>query len=98
MQTNNLVIDDRSHRQTIEGVVESFPHFDAESLAALVVKAVDAVDSRTLVVAPQQEKVFGVLDLVGKEQAGDFDGLLSAVHVVAQKEIVGLLVVSARVR
>lgn len=38
----------------------------------LVIEAIDAVDAGTLVVAPQQEEVLRVLDLVGEQQA---DGL-----------------------
>ena len=41
-------------------------------------------------VAAQQEEVFGVLDLVGEQQADGFDGVLAAVHVVAQEEVVGV--------
>lgn len=56
----------------------------------LVVEAVDAVDGGTLVVAPQQEEVLGVLDLVGQQQADGLQGLLAPVHVVPQEQVVGL--------
>ena len=49
---------------------------DAEAALALVVEAVDAVDGGALVVAPQQEEVVRVLDLVGEQQtdvAADVD-------------------------
>ena len=55
----------------------------------LVVEAVDAVDRRALVVATQQEEVFGVLDLVSEQQADGLEALLASVDVVAEEEIVG---------
>jgi hypothetical protein len=35
----------------------------------LVVETVDPVDTGTLVISSENEKVFGVLDLVGEQQA-----------------------------
>jgi len=49
----------------------------------LVVKAVYPVDTRTLVVSSQNEEVFGVFDLVGKEEADRLKRLLATVDVVA---------------
>jgi hypothetical protein len=73
VHTNNLIINDRTARQAIKGIAELFPHFDRESTTALIVESIDAVNARALVVAAQEEKVFGVLDLVSKEQTDDFD-------------------------
>ena len=39
-------------------------------------------------VATQDEEVLRVLDLVGQKQADCLEGLLAAIHVVAQEEIV----------
>ena len=41
-------------------------------------------------VSTEYEKVLGVLDLVGKEQADCLQGLLAAVDIVAEEEVVGL--------
>ena len=41
-------------------------------------------------VAPQQEEVLRVLDLVSQQQADRLDRLLPSVHVVSQEEIVRL--------
>lgn len=59
-------------------------------LPTLIVEAVDAVDGSTLVVAPEQEKVLWVFDLVGQQKADGFQGLLPSVHVVAQEKVVRL--------
>lgn len=37
-----------------------------------VIKAVNPVDTSTLVVSTQYEKVFGIFNLVGKEEADGF--------------------------
>lgn len=41
-------------------------------------------------VAPQQEEVARVLDLVGQQQADHFQGELAPVDVVPQEQVVGL--------
>lgn len=41
-------------------------------------------------VAPQDEEVFGVLDLVGQEQADGLERLLATVDVITEEEVVGL--------
>lgn len=56
----------------------------------LIIEAIDAVDAGTLVVAPQQEEVLGVLDLVGKQQADGLQRLLAPVYVVPQKQVIAL--------
>lgn len=56
----------------------------------LIVEAVDAVDGSTLVVAPEQEKVLWVFDLVGQQEADGFQGLFPSVHVVTQEKVVRL--------
>lgn len=56
----------------------------------LVIEAVDAVDGGTLVVAPQQEEVLGVFDLVGQQEADGLQRLFPSVHVVAQEQVVTL--------
>lgn len=57
-------------------------------MLTLVVEAVKLVDLRGLVVAPQQEEVLGVLDLVGQQQHDGLDRLLPAVHIVPQEQVI----------
>lgn len=54
----------------------------------LIVKAVDAINACALVVAAQDEKVLGILDLVREEQADRLQALLSTVDVVTQEQII----------
>jgi hypothetical protein len=56
----------------------------------LVVEAVDAVDRGRLVVAAEDEEVFGVLDLVREQEANSLERLLAAVDIVSKEEVVGL--------
>ena len=91
MHANNLVINDRTARKTVEGVTELLPHLNREPATTLVVKAVNSVDTGALVVATQQEKVFWILDFVGKKKTNNFQRLLSAVDIVSQEEIVCLV-------
>lgn len=68
MHTNNLIIDNRTTRQTIKGVTVVFPELDGVTAATFVVEAVYAVDGGALVVSAEDEEVFGVFDLVGEEE------------------------------
>lgn len=60
------------------------------SLLTLIVETVDAVDGSTLMVAPEQEKVLWVFNLVGQQKADGFQRLFPSVHVVAQEKVVRL--------
>lgn len=90
MHSENLLVNDGGNGQTVEAVGERLPQLDVVAALALVVEAVDAVDRGALVVAPQDEEVLGVLDLVGKEQADGLERLLAPIHVVAEEEVVRL--------
>ncbi|GIX60680.1 ABC1 family protein [Babesia caballi] len=80
VHTKYLVVDDGGHGQAVEAVGEDLPELHAVAPLALVVEAVDAVDGGALVVPAEQEKVLGTDGL---------QRLLAAVHVVAEKEVVG---------
>lgn len=68
----NLLVDDSSDRKAVKAIGESLPQLDVIATLALVVESINTVDGGTLVVTSKDEEVFGVLDLVGEEQA---DGL-----------------------
>ena len=54
-----------------------------------VIEAVNPVDTRTLVVAPQHEEVLRVLDFVGEQETDSLQGLLAAVDVISKEQVVG---------
>lgn len=64
VHAEDLLVDNSSHRQAVEVIGKGLPKLDVIPTLALIVKAVDPVDRGALVVPPQQEKVFWVLDLV----------------------------------
>lgn len=86
----DLLVDNGGNWQAVEAVCEGLPKLDVVSALALVVKAVDTVDGGALVVSSQDKEVFGVLDLVGQEQADGLETLFTTVDVVTEKEVVGL--------
>ena len=59
----HLLVDQCGHREAIEAVCECLPQADVVPPLALIIESVDAVDGGTLMVASQQEEVFGILDL-----------------------------------
>ena len=92
MHTNDLVVNDGSTGEAVEGVAELLPHLDGKAATAFIVKAINAVNAGTLVVSTQEKKVLGILDFVSKEKTDDFERLLSTIDIITQKEIVGLFV------
>jgi hypothetical protein len=90
VHADDFVVDHRAARETVEGVAELLPHLDREPAAALVVKTVDAIDARALVVPSKKEEVLRVLDLIREQEANNFQRLLSSIHIVAEEKIIGL--------
>jgi hypothetical protein len=64
MHTQNLLINQSSHWQTVEAICERLPQANVEPTFTLVVESIYSVDGGTFMVAPQQKEVFWVLDLV----------------------------------
>ncbi len=90
MHTNDLVINHGTTWKAVKGVTKLFPHLDREATAAFIVEPIDAVDSCTFVVPPQEEEIFGVFDFVRKQQADHLQRLLATVNIVPQKQVIGL--------
>lgn len=90
MHGENLLVNDSSDRKAVKAIGESLPQLDVIATLALVVESINTVDGGTLVVTSKDEEVFGVLDLVGEEQADGLKRLLSSVDVITEEEVVGL--------
>lgn len=90
MHGENLLVNDGGNGEAVEAVGEGLPELDVVSALALIVESINTVDRGALVVTAENEEVFGVLDLVGKEQADSLEGLLATVDVVTEEQVVGL--------
>jgi hypothetical protein len=90
VHAKDLFIDNSSTREAVEAVGKSLPELDTKASFALVIKAVDPIDGGTLVVSTQDEEIFGVLDLVRQQQTDRLETLLATVHVITQKDVIGL--------
>jgi hypothetical protein len=53
-----------------------------------IVKPVYPVNTRTLVVASQDEEIFGVFDLVREEKTDSLERLFTSVNVVTEEKVV----------
>ncbi len=89
MHGEDLLVDDGCNGQAVEAVRECLPQLNVVAPLALIVESVNTVDGRALVIAAENKEVLGILDLVCEEQADGFETLLAAVHVIAEKEVVG---------
>ena len=93
-----LVVNDRSNRKAIETISERLPKLYIEPPLAFIVKPVNPVDARAVVVPSQKEEVLGVLYLIGEQQTNCFERLLPSVDVIAEKQIIALGRVPPRTR
>ncbi len=60
-----------------------------KQIRTLVIKSINAIDTGTFVISSKNEEVFWVFDLVGEQEANGFQTLLSTVHVVSEKQVIG---------
>jgi hypothetical protein len=69
-----LPVDERAEGEVVEGLIEVLPGSGAAVLLDdLVVEAIDGGNLPRLVVAPQQQDVLRVFDLVAEEQLDGLD-------------------------
>ena len=90
MHAENLFVDEGGDRQAVEDVREDLPESDGVPPLAFVVKPINSIDLRALVIASQEEEVLGILHLVAEKEANAFDRLFSTVDVISEEEVVGL--------
>lgn len=88
VHTEDFLINEGGNREAVEDVREDLPESDRIPAFAFVVEAVNAVDLGALMIAAQQEEIFGVLYLVAQQQAYSLDRLLSPVDIVPQEQVV----------
>ena len=72
MHADDFVIDDSCTREAVKSVAKLLPDLDREPATALVIETVDAVDAGALMVAAEDEEIFGVFNLVGEKEADNF--------------------------
>jgi hypothetical protein len=88
MYTKDFLVDNGTNWHTIEAVREGFPQSNVVPPLAFIVEPIDSVDTGTLVVPTENEKVFGILNLVCEEETNSLKRLLPTVNVVPKEEIV----------
>lgn len=64
MHCKDLLVNDCCNGQAVEAVGECLPQLNVVSPLALIIKPVYAIDRRTFMVPPENEKVLGIFDLV----------------------------------
>ena len=90
MHAQDLVVDQGSDRHAVEYILEFFPDTDRVATFAFIVESIDAVDLTALVITSQQEEVLLELDLVREEQNDSLKGVLSAINVISEEQVIGL--------
>lgn len=64
MHAEDFFVNKCTNWQTVEDIRKDFPEFNRVAAFALIIKAINTINLRALVVASQQEEILGVLDLV----------------------------------
>jgi hypothetical protein len=90
VHAEDLLVDAGGDGETVEQVRKGTPEFDIVSTLTFIVKPIDSIDGGTLMVPTEEEEVLGVLDLVGEEETDGLQRLLASVHIVPEKQIVGI--------
>lgn len=83
MHGEYLLINNGSNGQTIEAIRERFPKFDVVSSLAFIIEAINTIDGGTLMITPQNKKIFWVFNLVRQKEADCFQRLFTTVNVIA---------------
>lgn len=90
MTAKDLLVDDRRYGEAIEAIREGLPELDVVPPLTLVVETVYPVYTGALVIAPQQEEILRILDLVRQQEAYRLQRLLPPIDVVPQEQVVRL--------
>ena len=80
MHTHNLLIDKRTNRHNIKDIRKEFPKLEIilpfafvnENLT-FVIKSINSIDTRALVIASEQEEILGEFDFIGEDQRNALD-------------------------
>ena len=58
------------------------------SIPTFVIETIYPVDTRTFMIATQDEEIFRVFDLVGEKKTDSLEGLFSSIYIVAKEKVV----------
>lgn len=83
MHSEDLLVNDGGDWQAVETVGKCFPQLNVVPTLALVVKAIDTIDTGAFVVPAENEEVLWILDLVCEEETDGFERLLASIDIVA---------------
>jgi hypothetical protein len=91
MYTENLAVNDGGNWEEIEQVRALLPDVNAAEFAdAFVIEAVCLRHLARFVVPPEKCHPRGKADKEGEEIEEGFDGMIAAIHVIAEEKITGV--------
>ena len=91
MHAKNSVLNERTDRHVVEALAKLLPKDHRVATAALIEEAIVTIYCLALMVSAQQVKGVRELGLHRKQQRDDLNGLLAAVYVVADEQVLTIL-------
>lgn len=95
MHAQDFLIDEGSDRHDIEDIGEEFPEFEVvlsftfdKGTVTFVIKSINPVNGRAFVIAPEQEEVLRVLDLISEHEGNTLNRLFSSINIIAEEQII----------
>ncbi len=80
MHTHNLLIDKCTNRHNIKNVRKQLPKLEiilsfafVNKNLTFVIKSINSIDTRALVIASEQEEILGEFDFIGENQRNALD-------------------------
>ena len=68
--------------------LEKVVNFLTVASCALLIESIDLIDSLTFMIPTQKKKIVWIANFVGEEKDDSLEVLVTAVHIIPQKEII----------
>ena len=91
VHAQNSVLYQCTDRHVIEAFAKFLPKSHCVAAAAFVKESIVSIDRLTFVVATEQIEIGWELELQGKQERDDLDGLLAAVDVISNEQVIVIL-------
>ena len=87
MHAHYSFTDHSSHWQHIKNINKNLKDLKITSPFTLIIKAIQPINIRALMIAPEHKKRLGELNLIAKEQQNTLQRVLTPINIIPKKQI-----------